>query len=96
MKTVIKGAYYYDRDSDTILMPHYTGEFSIVDCNSFEKLEELENTYNEDYIKEAKESPIEYEGKNYYSTEYSPYHVGDWELLSDISELSFIEENFDF
>ncbi len=96
MKTVIKGAYYYDRDSDTILIPHFTGEFVIVDCSSYEQMSEIEDNYNQDYIDTVKGNSIEFEGEEYYSTEWSPYNVGDWELLSDIGELEHIEDDFDF
>jgi len=97
MKTVIKGAFYYDRDSETLLVPHFTGEYAMVDCDSFNKMEELEGRYDQSYIDTVKDSPIEFEGENYYSSEWGPFNVSDdWELLSDISELSFQEENFDF
>ena len=96
MKTVIKGAYYYDRESETILVPHFTGEFYMVDCSRFVKMEELKDRYNDNYIDEVKDSPIEYEGEKYYDAEYSPWSIGDWELLSDISEVSHLEENYDW
>lgn len=96
MKLVIKGAYYYDRDSETILIPHFTGEFSIVDCSTYEKIDSLKCKYDKNYINEVKENSINFENENYYSTEFSPYHIGDWELLSDLSQLEHLEENFDF
>lgn len=97
MKQVIKGAYYYDRESKTLLVPHYTGEYSMVDCDSFNTMDELKEQYDQSYIDSVKDDPIEFEGESYYSTEYNPFNIDDdWELLSDLSELSFQEENFDF
>ena len=96
MNTIIAGAYYYDIESDTILVPHYSGSFRMVDCTQYKKLKELENKYDEDYIKSIKDDFIEYAGEKYYNAEYSPWNVGEWELLSDISELRHIEEDYDF
>ena len=96
MKLVIRGAYYYDKESDTIIIPHYTGEYSIVDCDEYATMEYLEGKYNQNYIDQVKDDPIEYDGKKYYNAEYSPFSIGDWELLSDLSELAHLEENFDF
>ena len=96
MKTVIRGAYYYDKEADVILIPHFTGEFWMVDCDEFTTMEDLEGRYDENYINEIKDNPIYLDGKKYFSAEYSPFTIGDWELLSDISELFHMEEYFDF
>lgn len=92
MKTVIKGA-VYKRENDLVI-PHQTGEFSIVDCDNYVTMEELKADYDEDYIKEVEDNYIEYEGVKYYYAEWSPEHVtDDWELLSDISELRMEDIN---
>jgi len=96
MELVIKGAYYYDKDRDRILVPHYTGEFYIVDCDEFTTMEDLKDRYDETYIKEVKETPMEYNGKNYYSAEWSPFDIGNWELLSDLSGLEHTEEEYNW
>lgn len=96
IQTVIKGVYYYDEGSNTILVPHFSGEFHTVDCEEFVKMEELKGRYGKDYIDGVKDSPIEYEGEKYYSAEWGPQSVDDWSLLSDISSLEFTEEDFDF
>jgi hypothetical protein len=87
MKTVIKGA-VYKRENDLVI-PHQTGEFSIVDCDNYVTMEELKQDYDEDYIKEVEDNYIEYRGVKYYYAEWSPEHVtDDWYLLSEsISEL---------
>nr|DAN43995.1 MAG TPA: hypothetical protein [Caudoviricetes sp.] len=87
MKTVIKGA-VYKRENDLVI-PHQTGEFSIVDCDNYVTMEELKADYDEDYIKEVEDNYIEYRGIKYYYAEWSPEHVtDDWYLLSEsISEL---------
>lgn len=96
MKLTIKGAYYYNREEETVLMPHFTGEFSIVDCTQFEKMNYLKDNYAENWIQENKDYFIEFEGEKYYYAEFAPHSVGDWELLSDLSDLEHIEENYDF
>lgn len=96
MQLVIAGAYYYDREDDKILIPHYTGDFRIVDCNEFIRMEELKARYEEEYIKGVKDYPIELNGEKYYDAEWGPFSVGNWELLSDLSELQHTEENFDW
>lgn len=97
MRTVIKGAFYFDRNSKILLVPHFTGEYSMVDCDSFETMDGLKETYDDSYIDTVYDSPIEFEGESYYSTESGPFNISDsWKLLSDISELSFQEEDYDF
>jgi hypothetical protein len=96
MKLVIKGAYYYDRESETILIPHFTGEYCAVDCTKYIKLDELKESYDESFVNEVKDDFVEFEGEKYYYAEYSPCHIEDWELLSDLSDLEHIEQNFDF
>lgn len=93
---IIKGAYYYDHTSDQILIPHFTGEFYVVDCDRYETIENLKERYNDDYIEEVEENYIMYNDVKYYYAEYHPETVEDWELLSDLSELSHIECEFDF
>ena len=96
MNLVIKGAFYYDKEADTILTPHFTGEFWIVDCYEYVRMDELKEIYNDSYIEDVLEDPIDYNGKKYYSAESSPFNIGNWELLSDLSDLMHIEENYDF
>ena len=95
-RLVIKGAFYYDKENDVILIPHFTGEYGIVDCYRLFRMEELKQRYNDDYINKVKDNPIEFDGNKYYDGEYSPKDVGDWELLSDLSNLEHIEESYDF
>jgi hypothetical protein len=94
---VIKGAYYFDRGNDTILVPHFTGDFWIVDCDKYVNMERLQEIYDDSYIDGVRDNCIEFEGEKYYHAEYSPYNVDkDWELLSDLSELEHLEEDYDF
>ena len=87
---VIAGAQYLVGDS--ILIPHYTGDFSIVDCDEYTILSELKGRYNKTYIKNVKDNYIENEGIKYYYAEYSPFGTDpNWELLSDLSNLRFEE-----
>jgi len=91
-KLIIKGAHYFD--GEQILIAHFTGEFIAVDCDRFIAESELNERYDESYIKENIENYIEYAGVNYYYAEYSCFNVGDWDLLSDLSKLEHTEENY--
>ena len=91
VRLIIKGA-LYRVDEDTLVKPHFTGEFHTVDATRYFTKEELESRYGETFIEENKYDFIEEDGIKYYWAEYSPFHVDeDWELLSDLSELNNIE-----
>ena len=88
---VITGA-LYRVDEDTLVKPHFTGDFGAVDCTRYLTKEELEGRYDESFIRQNKNNFIEEDGIKYYYAEYSPFHVSeDWELLSDLSELNHNE-----
>ena len=92
---VIAGAYYKIEDKDVVISPHYTGEFSIVDCNRYLNKEDFLDAYEEKYLNE--EDFIEVGGKKYYYAEYTSFSVDEnWTLLSDLSKLRHIEEDYDF
>lgn len=89
-RLVIAGAKYYY--GDMIVIPHFTGEFSAVDCDRYLNKGELKEYYSKDFIEENKEDFIEHEGEKYYYAEYSPFHVSEeWDLISDLSDLRFEE-----
>ena len=89
---IIKGAIY--TNGTELLQPHYTGEFYAVDCTEWKTAEDIKANYNETFYREALENcPITHEGVNYYMCECGPHHVTDFTLLSDLSELTHIEEN---
>lgn len=92
---VIRGAYY--RSGNEILVPHFTGEYYIVDCDRFLTKKNLLETYGKQYFNENKDNYVTVDGVKYYYAEYSTYNITEyWELLSDLSELSHTEESFDF
>lgn len=95
-KLVIKGATYYDNESDTILIPHFTGEYIIVDCTQFKKASYLKGMYDKSFLIENKDNYIMYDGKKYFYAEYSPRNIGDWDLLSDLSDLEFYGDERSF
>ena len=96
MTTVIQGAYYYNESSDTILCPHFTGEFYVVDCTEYITEDEMKEKYDDAFIEEHKDDYREIDGERYYYAEYSPNNVGEWELLSDISGIHFSEDSYEF
>ena len=96
-KTIIKGALYFNNDE--ILRPHYSGEFYTVDCTQYFTKEHIKENYSEQFYKEATGKTadyIMYNGVKYYECEYSPYSTEDMELLSDISELEFFDNETEF
>ena len=84
---IIKGALY--QWDDTLLIPHYTGDFYIVDADRYlTKEEALERDYSHEFLKDT--DTLELGGVTYYGCEYGVYNVNDnWELISDLSELRF-------
>ena len=93
-KLVIKGAYYFNQDC--IIMPHYTGEFFIVDCDEYITEEEIKERYDNNFIEEHKNNYIEYQDIKYYYAEYNTFNTADFELLSDLSKLEYLEEEYIF
>ena len=95
-KLIIKGAIY--TDGDTLLRPHYSGEFTMVDCTEFKTEKTIRSEYSEELANEFIEDSLqlEYEGTKYYECEYSPYGTESMELLSDISDLEFFDEETSF
>jgi hypothetical protein len=95
MKTIIKGAIY--TDGETLLRPHYSGEFYAVDCTEYKTNEEIKANYVKKYVKELKDAfYLTYEGVKYYECDYSPYYTDNMDLLSDIDKLEYYDEETDF
>ena len=95
MKIIIKGAIY--TDGDVLLRAHYSGNYSAVDCTEYKTKEQIKQEYT-DWKKFAGKDCfyLTYEGKKFYECEYSPYHTEGLELLSDISEIEFLDEETEF
>lgn len=86
MKIVIKGAMY--RVGGRIVSPHYSGEFSMVDVDEFCLYQELiDSGFEPEEIEEM--FSIEVEGETFYLWGATPEIITeDWELLTDLSEVS--------
>jgi len=96
-KTIIKGALYFN--GDEILRPHFSGQFHTVDCTQYFTKKHIKENYSKEFYKEATGKDanyIEYGGVKYYQCEYSPYHTDGMELLSDLSELEFFDNETEF
>lgn len=90
---IIKGAIY--KDGDEILRPHYTGEFTAVECDEYKTREEIKANYSANFYREATGKDAEvitHEGVKYYRCEWGPRHTEDFELLSDLSNLEYFDE----
>lgn len=95
MRLVIRGAYY--KVGDEILIPHFTGEYNMVDCTRYLSKKEILEIYDKSWLKEHKDNYVIVDNVKYYYAEYDTYCIdNDWELLSDLSELEHLETNFNF
>lgn len=96
MKTIIKGAIY--TDADTLLRPHFSGNFYIVDCTEYKKEEVILSEYSEstanEFINESR--CLTYEGTRYFECQYSPCDTKDMELLSEINSLEYFDNETEF
>lgn len=96
-KLIIKGALYLSEDKSMVLGPHYSGEMLIVDCTEFKKREEILENYSEEIaLSFLENSPVTVQGVEYFECEYRPHYTEGMELLSDLSSLEFVEDNYDF
>ena len=86
VKLVIAGAMY--RVGGRIVSPHYSGEFSMVDVDEFCIYQELlDSGFEPEEIEEL--FTIEVEGETFYLWGATPEIVTEeWELFSDLSEVS--------
>lgn len=96
MKTIIKGAIYFDED--IILRPHYSGQYAAVDCDEYKTKEQIKSEYSKELANEFIKSgdAITYEGVKYYRAEWGPYHTEKFELLSDLGGLEYFDEETEF
>jgi len=98
-KLIIKGALYFD--GSEILRPHYTGEFTAVDCNSYKTKQEIKDNYPKEFYKDATGKDAEYikkDGVKYYRCEWGPYHTENMYLISDLNlaDLSYHDTETEF
>ncbi len=72
-----------------IIVPHYTGEYFIVDCDRYKILPEIMEMYDDRFIKENKDNNVEYDGETYFYAEYSPMTVDEhWDKNTLLSYLN--------
>lgn len=95
MKTIIAGLIY--TNGDELLRPHYSGEFSIVDCTEYKTKEQIKDEYSGKALKTMLSGLcLTYEGVKYYECEYSPFSTDGMELLSDIWVVKHYDEETEF
>jgi hypothetical protein len=95
MKQIIKGAIY--TDGDELLRPHYSGNFSAVDCTEYKTKSQIKQEYDKKTAKVMLSNLcLTYEGEKYYECECNPFHTDNMDLLSDLSELEYFDEETDF
>lgn len=95
-KVVIAGALFYDNEANEIFKPHFSGEFKLVDADRYITKEDFISEYNEEDLAQAEEEGeyVIYKGETYYKTPYCSLWSteGDIDLISDISNLIYLEE----
>jgi hypothetical protein len=95
MKIIIKGAIY--SDGEMLLRPHYSGYFSVVDCTEYKKKEQIKEEYSKATAKEMLSNLcLTFRDEEYFECEYSPFNTDDMELLSDLGEIDFFDEETEF
>jgi len=97
MKQIIKGAIY--TDGDELLRPHYSGNFSAVDCTEYKTKDQIKSEYSKEYHKKFSGKDcffLTYEGIKYFECEYGPFNTDGMDLLSDLSELEYFDESTEF
>ena len=89
LETVIRGALYEHMDLDMLLEPHFSGQVCMVDCTRYV----LEDEYEKMFDKKPDEDCYyrEENDKKYYFAETTQCGPEKMNLLSDISDLTFIE-----
>ncbi len=95
-KLIIKGAVYFSADYEAIIKPLRTGEFWLVDCEEYLTKQDYLDRYAKDYFNENKNDFITYEGVKYYYAGYRPLNNSDFNLLSDLEDLSFDDDSNEF
>jgi hypothetical protein len=97
MKIIISGAIY--TNGEELLRPHYSGNYLIVDCTQYLTKKHIKENYRNDFYKEATGKNafyLTYQGVKYFECEFSPYNTEDMELLSEISEIEFYDNETNF
>lgn len=94
---VIKGAFYYDFKSEKILMPLVTSEGFFVDCIEYLPKKSNIEKLGKDFFERNKKDFVTYNDKKYYYAKVNVNYINrNLKLLSDLSALSFIEEEREF
>ena len=94
---VIKGAFYYDFKSEKILMPLVTSEGFFVNCIEYLPEKSYKKQLGKEFFEENKKDFVTYDkGTYFYAGRNANYINRNLKLLSDLSELSFEENERDF
>lgn len=92
---IIQGAVY--KSGNVLLRPHYSGEFNLVDCTEYKTKKEILKNYDKKYATEFLDGfYLTHEGIHYYECNYYPHNTNDFELLSDLSQIKFYDNETDF
>lgn len=88
-RLVIAGARYYSPEDKAILIPHFTGEWVEVGCDSYLTEEDALGIYG-DEVNEVEDDFISHKGVNYFDVGYAVFKPTEkWELLSNLWNLRY-------
>ena len=92
METVIKNAVYF-YDKDTLLISMLSWQYHTVDCYRYKTIDTMREICDDEYVDQVIEDRnfLEYEWKKYWMAWYALFDTKKMDLLSDISNLVFVE-----
>ena len=93
---IIRGGIYYA--DEILLIPHYTGFFHTVDCTEYKTKKQIKAEYNKETANIFLNGScyLKHEGRKYYKCEYNPHYTESFELLNDVSDLEFTDDQIEF
>lgn len=92
---IIKGGIYFN--GDMLLKAHYSGFFFMVDCTEYKTKKQIKAEYDKETAKEFLSGHyLTNENVKYYECQYGPHHTNDLDLLNDVSNLEFTDDQNEF
>jgi len=93
---IIKGGVY--SNGSMLLKAHYSGFFFMVDCTEYKTKKQIKSEYDKEIAKGFLTDGyyFTYENIKYYECQVGPHYTENLELLNDVSELEFTDNQNEF
>lgn len=92
---IIKGGIYFNEEM--ILKAHFSGYFYMVDCTEYKTKKQIKQEYDKEIAKNFLDGYyITNEGIKYFECQFAPHTTDNMELLSDVSDLEFTDDQNEF